>query len=439
MPFHGHDFHWEVKSMQLRTILPGQQALRFASALVAFFISLAYTFRSLFSYSFAAGSLPAFFRIPRMSPVFADLRQLTHSSGCDSSFADLLANTANCDPWNRPFNYTFSSLRIFRLLGIDASSSEFAGAAIGIFGLFSALLFIFVLLRGRVLKLLISTLFLLSFPFQLAVERGNYDLAVFGLCLLVPLIIFMPNVFHCQTIKGITASALSFAVVVLKVFPFVGLAPWSLGLSMYWPERRNRWIPVLIFVLCCLGLLIQSKDLAQIMANTPKPDGGWSFGFLASYQNRLGGMIAIYFTVLKSAILIISFCMFRLDRFNGLFAVEGFDARLEASRQAALFFSWMIVVTWLVSRSFDYRMIILLGVVPFFINIFFGSSTSLRLPKVLICLSTCFLFYEQYAATGVFSVPSDVMVQPLLIGFLLSFLWRSRKKWIIPARSSTAT
>ncbi len=398
-------------------------------AAFAFFCSLAYTLASLASYYFSAGGSFAFFRVPRMSPVFADLRQLTHSSSCGSSFWELLANTSNCDPFQRPFNYTWPSLQLLRSLGIGAEGTELTGALFGVFGLIAVSVFVFALTKGRTKGLLIATAFIMSFPFQLAIERGNHDVIVFGVCLFVPLLLFPPEGFGGQTAKAITASALAFSAVALKVFPLVGLAPWSFGLAIRWPDRRAKWIPILILVMSCLGVLIQIGDLSQIMANTPKPDGGTSFGFLASYQSRLGGMMAMILTAFKAAVVVFIAYILRSDRFDGLFAGSQDDQRLESSRQAALMFSCMILVTWLVSRSWDYRLVICLGVVPYFANIFDNASPALKTPKTSICLGTFFLFYEQYVG-GRIGVVSDALVQPALIGFILSFLLRSRKTWL---------
>ena len=94
----------------------------------------------------------------------------------------------------RPFNYTSPSLDALRALGIDASNTELLGAIIGLFGR-PLRTFIFSLVKSRTSKLLLAA-FMLSFPFQLAVERGNYDLLVFGMCLILPLSMF----FSCQKI-----------------------------------------------------------------------------------------------------------------------------------------------------------------------------------------------------------------------------------------------
>lgn len=359
-----------------------------------------------------------------MSPVYADLRQLTHSSGCDASFADLVANAANCDPWKRPFNYTFPSLEAFRFLGIDASNTELLGAVIGAFGLATALVFIFALVKGRVSKLLLSTAFMLSFPFQLAVERGNHDLLVFGMSLLVPLSMFFswPRSFIWVNIA--ISFLLSFSATALKVFPLLGLAPWSLGIIIKPMRNGVKLAALLLLFSSCIGIFIQLGDLTQIMVNTPKPDGGTSFGFLASYQSTLGGAPGMALTILKVAILAITINIMLRSRFDSLFSTGDFNPRLEASKQAALMFSFMTVLVWLISRSWDYRLIISLGFMPYFLNIFASRPSSLGCAKIGLAASILFIWFEQYLG-GRAGIVSDVLIQPVLVGFLSAFLWRS--------------
>lgn len=397
-----------------------------AFAWVAFLGSLIYTLASISSYAFSAGRSFAFFRIPRISPVFADLRQLTHSSGCDVSFLELLANRSSCDPFQRSFNYTWPSLELLRGLGIRAADTEVLGALIGVFGVIAASVFVFSLVKSRVKALVVLTVFILSFPFQLAIERGNHDIIVFGACLFVPLLVFPPKGLRGRAIKAMTASVLAFGAVALKVFPLLGLGPWSFGLAIQWSERRTTWIPVLILTLSCLGILIQITDLPQIMANTPKPDGLISFGLLASYQAKYGEGIGMFLTALKASIVALVTYAMSTSKFNDLFMAGQVDRRLESSRQAAFMFSCMILIAWMVGRSWDYRLIIFLGVVPYFANIFDNVSPALKSEKLLICLGTSVVLFEPYVG-GRIGFVSDVIIQPVLIGFLLAFLLRNRK------------
>jgi hypothetical protein len=424
-----------VKTLQVKSTSCSNKFAFKALGLLAFLGSLLYTLLSLFSYSFSGGSLPSFFRIPRAIPVYYDLRQLTHSSGCDASFADLVANAANCDPGKRPFNYTFPSLEAFRFLGIDASNTELLGAVIGAFGLATALVFIFALVKGRLSKLLLSAAFMLSFPFMLAVERGNHDLLVFGMSLLVPLSMFFSWPKSFIWVNVITSSLLPFSATALKVYPLFGLAPWSLGIAVKPMRKGVKLAAFLLLFSSCIGIFIQLGDLTQIMVNTPKPDGGTSFGLLASYQSRLGGVPGMALTILKVAILAITINIMLRSRFDSLFSTVEFNPRLEASKQAALMFSFMTVLVYLISRSWDYRLIISLGFMPYFLNIFTSRLSSLGRAKIGLAASILFICFEQYVG-GLAGIISDVLIQPVLVGFLSAFLWRNYRNTSTPVEST---
>jgi len=372
-----------------------------------------------------------------MSPVFADLRQLTYSSGCDSSFSDLAANAVNCDPWNRLFNYTLPSLEAFRALGLDASSTEFLGAFIGIFGLFAALLFIFALVKGLACKFLVSTVFMLSFPFQLAVERGNHDLLVFGMCLLIPFQLFFDWPRKFKLLNSIVVSFLSFSAAAMKVFPVLGLAPWSLGILLKSRRKDLRSTALMVFSASCVGILIQLGDLSHIVANTPKPDGVVSFGLLAAFQSKMGESLGIAFVIAKIVILVLTGNLMLNRRFDPLFGLDvanqGYDS---PSRQAAVMFSFMTLSVWLISRSFDYRLIVTLGLLPYFLDVF--SSIQLRLGWAKYGLSASFLFlwFEQYIG-GMLDYVADILMQPVLMGFVFAFLLRSHGKQHLCLRKLT--
>jgi hypothetical protein len=80
----------------------------------------------------------------------------------------------------------------------------------------------------------------------------------------------------------------------------------------------------------------------------------------------------------------------------------------------------------MLGRSWDYRLIICLGVVPYFANVFDNVSPALKSEKLLICLGTSVVLFEPYVG-GRIGFVSDVIIQPVLIGFLLAFLLRNRK------------
>ena len=138
--------------------------------IAVFFAVLGYSIYSLLCYSFEFNGHP-FYGIPKMQPGFADLRQLTHSSGCSASIDELLNNSSNCDPFSRLFNYTPFSLTLLRIADVNSTSTGVIGLTMGIIAIFLSI-FVFFSSRssGLNLKIISSTLFIGSFPFQLALH-----------------------------------------------------------------------------------------------------------------------------------------------------------------------------------------------------------------------------------------------------------------------------
>lgn len=391
-----------------------------------FFLSVSYSLASLFSYAFTAGALPAFLRIPRRSPVFMDLRQLTYSSGCGATFQDLVQNIANCDPKQRPFNYTASSLSTLRFFGIDAGSTEWLGAAMGLLAIAATLVFIFTMVKGRAWKLMLSSAVLLSFPFQLALERGNHDSIVLGLCLLIPVCLACPWLQRSALAKALLSSPLAFTAVAWKVFPALGLIPWAIGLLLKPTRIAPKPVGLLLLLSACVAIVMQLSDLAPIMANTPKPDGWLSFGWLASYQSRLGSPDVITLSLGKLVLLLLGAKAFLGQRFDWLFPAHPQHPQAEAARQAAILFTFMLLGTWFLNRSWDYRMIITLGLMPYFLNACTADATAPIRRKIALCAGVLFPLYEQYYYSGSMAVfVSDVLIQPLLMGLVVAFLLRS--------------
>lgn len=420
--------------------LSGQSEKRrgtsFFLSIIVFILSLAYTLFSLYSYSFPSLGLPAFLRIPRIIPGYADLRQLTYTSGCNETFSELLSGAVICDPWDRPFNYPWLSLKVLRLLGVNADSTEFLGGLLGLFSIAITLIFIFSILKSPPIGLWLSSIVLLSFPFQLALERGNYELIVFCGSLMVPFVLFSPWFSGFLAARGIVAALLSFLVTVLKIHPVAGLAPWALGLAITWPEKKARWIPILIFILSSLGILIQIGDIPLMLSNTPNSDGWLGFGLFASYQSRRGNSFGLVITIVKASIIFISARYLMSRSLKPIYDFKPYSKIKEYSRQSSLLFSIMFLAIWIIGKSWDYRLIFLFGIVPFFLNTYSSLNQHQKIIVKLVGCGTIFVLFEGYAAGGLtdhgaligrgLGFLSNVAVQPVLIGFLAAFLLRNR-------------
>ena len=389
-------------------------------ALVVFAVSIIYSLVSLVSYGTSDQSLPAFFRIPKMSSRFADLALLTHSSGCRETYQALLTNQANCDPWSRPFNYTNLSLSLFRLFDIDAADTPLIGLLMGIVAITACTSFVFTISKPRRSALWILALFISSFPFQLALERGNFDLMILILTLMIIMLLY--------TRLRIILPVLAFGATALKIFPALGLAPWStillFGKQKFSSNRDIGWlISFLVLIATILGISFQLMDIPTVLANTPKPDGSGSFGLLASYQSRFGFKLAAALTIAKVVILAVSarWAFVELNSHKGFHKIFSVDK----SCQSASLFGIMMVLIYLGSRSWDYRLIFCIGFLPAAFNALHRFGVDGAKSLILLCSSWFFILYEQYASGALgktFHILSDIVVQPIAVGILSAFV-----------------
>lgn len=266
----------------------------------------------------------------------------------------------------------------------------------------------------------------------MALERGNHDLVVLAGSLLIPLFLYSSYAF--------LAPILAFGVTALKIFPAAGLAPWSFGLIFRGAKSlaqawRPDWLGSILLLATIFGLTIQLNDIPLILANTPKPDGGASFGLFASYQSKLGSMW-LGLVLQKAIIIVASACWFWRQGLTDLMLLRRKSS--PATLQAAMLFAIMTSMIYLVSRSWDYRMIFCLGFLPVFANSLEIESMISRRAMQLTGLGIIFIGYEQYLGGRLGAAShylSDAFVQPLLVGLLIGVLtWAGalavNSKWI---------
>ena len=391
-----------------------------------FFAVLGYSIYSLFCYAFEFNG-HAFYGIPKVQPVFADLRTLTHSSGCSASIDELLKNLIDCDPFSSSFNYTPLSLTLLRILNVDSTSTGVIGLTMGIIAIFTS---IFVFFRsissGLNLKIIFSTLFIGSFPFQLALERGNYDLFIFVLLILFSL--FVSSSRHLSGVLAkitITLAAISsFLMSALKVFPAVGITIW------YFAQKNDNRIKFgfLWTVLpAILGIVIQFDYIKSILANTPKPNGDYSFGLLALHQGSkfFYGVLLIKLLVIFT-IVYIGLKYLRKNQPIKLFIQE---------KQEIFNLSFFIVApVYFLSRSFDNRLIFLVFMLPLILNLHSelqqNRTSKLLSLRQILGASIIFVAYEQYVPGTLgklLSLFSDAVVQPILFAVLVCIVFQNHR------------
>ena len=379
--------------------------------------ALADSLYSLWRYAVRGVGGGAFLGLPRMSPAFADLRQLTHSAGCSASAQALLANAANCDPFGRPFNYTPFSLAILRALHLTAASTPALGAILGASSLLLVSVFFLTATESKDRALVAAAICFMGFPFQLALERGNYDLVAFELCLALCALSLRDD----KAARS-GAAACAFLVSALKLFPAAGILLWSFASA----HRGRRLVE--LFVPAALGVISQAQYLPHILHNTPHPDGkSISFGLLAAYQERVGFAASALLVCFKLLVGAAAFVLAR-RQLNCVPAEVRHDFFAQNTLDALAFaaFGSLSVAVYFVGRSFDYRLLFLLGMIPLLLNWLSRCDTRQRrtLPLSLVVLIAAISF-EQYTPDKIgkaIHLATDMMLQPLFFGASIAIL-----------------
>lgn len=377
------------------------------SAKIAYGLVFAYCARSLIQYGSQQHDRATFFLIPRERGVFADLAQLTFSAECNATAEQLLQNERTCDPFRRPFNYTPFSLDVLRSLGVQADQCLPLGVALGFLAILALTFFFVVSISDRRAAWTTATLALLSFPLQLGMERGNHDLFVSSCCLA-----FVALALHSHRLSPVLGGLVGFVATAAKIFPAPGFLLWTVSGKKIERTRLLMFLPV------AMALAWQADAIPWIQKNTPRPAGGLSFGIECAFQDYFDPKLAPALIALKGVLMLATAYIL----YNKLRPLP-LDPSPTISTPIAYFqcFGWMFLVVYFASRSWDYRLILLLGLVPYLLN--WAMTTNAKdtlIPKLVLGLVT-FVSFEQYALSfgkigTTFHIASDLVVQPILIG-----------------------
>tara|TARA_Y200000002_G_C22680863_1_gene664026 strand:+ start:908 stop:2191 length:1284 start_codon:yes stop_codon:yes gene_type:complete len=393
---------------------------------IFFLFTFIYTLYSLFSYASENDQIVSFIGIKKIKYNFGDLRQLTYSSSCVASFSQLMNNYINCDPLGRPFNYTRFSLWLFRLLKIGQNQTHQVGLIMGLITIFTSIGFTLVTLKNKRNILIILSIFFLSYPLQLCLERGNYDQLIFVGSLLLPLLYQRAILNRQREINLILAAIISFGITALKLFPLLGILPWTFFSFLKLKNKKLFYIPLIIFVFSLIGFIFQIGDISLIAANTPNPNGKFSFGF-GTGDKIISENFSFIILIFKIFIILISIKIFEYLKinFNKKFYFQNYENNL--AKEAAIFFSFMILFAYFLNNSFDYRLIFVFGILPYFIN----QNQLKKFSFKVILLSLIYISFEQYLFPffyigNIFRLFSDLVLQPFLIGFIICFLIKNQ-------------
>ena len=398
-----------------------------------FILTITYIVYSLFSFLYPENILQSYMGIHRMLPDFADMRQLTHTSECNEKFINLINNFANCDFWERPFNYPELTLNIFRFFKINSSHSNLLGSFTGILLIVISCLYIFKSVTNKSNQYLLSIFFLLSYPTQLVIERGNYDQLILIFLIFLPyLSIKSFDKSYMEIIRFLLLGFITYFSIGLKIFPFVTILPWFL--LLIYLKKLNKIFLYFSIILASIAFFSQFDYLDLILSNTPKSEGLGGFGLFASYPSYFGLSGSLLLTFLKLLFISSSVCIFYKKRLleKILINKKSFSEREAINLFTALFFSFFMISIYFLSTSWDYRLIFSLGIFPYFLNELKIKSIKNVKYILLIIIPSIYIFYEQYfnfvqesfslRLDYVLHVFSDLLIMPFLVGFLIYFL-----------------
>lgn len=295
--------------------------------------------------------------VPSMAPAFADARSITHSIDCFEHGRDPYVDWG-CDPWGRPYNLPPIWLALGKV-GVDSSSTNIIG-----FGLILSVFASFYLMLGTRTPFseIIAFFAMLSPAVLLGMERGNTDLVIFVLLVL--------GMRACAQLPGPMRLPLtSFLIASLSVLKLYPLAA-SLALAR---GRRGWIIAVALAVFSAAAFLAAAySHLPQIFSNTPQ-GFNLSFGSGTLFMRAAESLGFAYdqrlaFRVAASVIGVgLGLSIFVLIWLGRLERVTNALPRVELGRPAddlAIACAAMFCFVFLLGSSWNYRLILLLGVLP---------------------------------------------------------------------------
>ena len=283
--------------------------------------------------------------VPGERPTFLDLRSVTTAWVCTRRGIDVLPLNP-CDPQARPANYPRVWLFPSRL-GLGEGATVPIGITMAVVFLVTAISL--APRDGSLLRLAVFSAFLCTPGIMLGVERGNVDILIF--CLVV----FAVHLFSRPARR--TCSALVvLAAAILKLFP-IFTAPLLLR------QRRRRAAAMIAGLLTAFGVYVAVTldDIRVIVHAVPKA-GSYSYGIdilghpvseVVGVGNRFAWDAALAVAGVLAA--------FALSRYV---LRESARAAPEFELQAFVAGASVYVLSYVLFRNFDYRLVFLLLALP---------------------------------------------------------------------------
>jgi len=281
--------------------------------------------------------------LPPVSPGFFDLRSVTSGWECARQHSGTWPDNP-CDPWGRPENYP----RIWMaasVLGLGQDDTYVLGAVI-VVGFFVCA--VLVLPReAPVGDALVYGFALCSPAVMLGVERGNVDLALFGLVAIAGLVMR-------RTPYGpALASGLILVAAILKLFPIA-----AVGMLTGLPRRAAAICVSSVLAIFALYAIATLDDIRTIDRVLPQDDE-YAYGvhITGDWLGHLAGSGSMWDAALILATIVVALASRR--RLSVHLAMT-------PSRALDLFCAGagVYIATFALVRSADYRLVFLLLTVP---------------------------------------------------------------------------
>lgn len=283
---------------------------------------------------------------------FEDLWAVTANADCAAADPRWDPTTTTCDPWGRPFNYPLVWARGAAGLGLGGADTSWLGLTlIGVFGLTLLALAFLTVRRAPVGAIIVLTLSAISPPSLLAMQRGNVDLLVWPWVVLALWLMSSGR-------WAYAAPALATAVY-LKIFP-LGAVAGTFG------RGRRHGPPILLGLLSLTALAFEADQLSAIRRATPqRPVSAWGVSVVPLALTGVQHSALAYALGLAWIAICIAVVVLALRVARPHAVIRTLDSlRLTVSRDpvndvvvnAGL---GLLLLTYLLGSSFDYRMILL--------------------------------------------------------------------------------
>ncbi len=388
----------------------------------------------------ASGAFPLIAGI-KAHPLHTDLRWLTTISECDPSLGAWVNQRGVICAQTAPgglIGYPPMSVQIARWLALRVSHTAILGLSLGLATIALLTGFSLRVIQSPIRRHLITALVLLSFPVQLALERGNIDMLILLLLASLAAALAAPGAWLFP-LQG----SLAWLLVVIKAYPVAGLMAWSACQGL---ERRRLVAAAAV----AGGTVIGLRDILPWLrqsgrAVAAKAPGLSSHGF-AELGLQLGPpnpSALLEFILLNRWGLLLVIAGFLLGRRQHLRAhlemvtqgtACGYSQRFLAIFVALSTFIWL--GCYFLSTSIDYRFILALPAIVVVYTLLahrvrvhgFLSSAGVAMMCLTITLLNPIsgIVMGANAATVSLAIHldrlSDAIVLPVLAGSLLAML-----------------